>query len=632
MIYYLYGRDSREFVSKFRDLDITKDVEFVEFEIGSVFPAIDLGSSSHIVVSGNIEEIKLIFDLAHKNSISVGLVPLPTQSRLAKIYSLPITPMEALSLAMEPCEKSIDLLYCNDRLVVDDIRIGNTSAIKEFEFYYPKQSFLKRVKLFLSAIVKKGALRHHKFTIKTAKNDTHTISALGMIALGYNNFSPISKILKDKLSAIDGQHTLLILSPISLWQYFIASPVSLFIHRYRGDKTPSFWGYIKSSKMEISSSVPLKVVIDDHQTISTPIALETRCDSLRVSVGDGFWEEQNIPKGSKSSIKLTNMPKDSERIEYLSKGLPLFSHASTEQYATLFSNLRDEGSINATFVTLLMLATMIATFGLFINSSSVIIGAMLLAPLMQPIVSLSMGVLRQDVKLFKNSIITVALGISITLATAMVIAHLIPIRELTNEMSSRISPTLLDMFVAIVSGIAAAYAKNDEKISSSLAGVAIAVALVPPLAVSGIGLGWGEWSMFFQSLLLFTTNLIGIVLAGAITFMVLGYAPIKVAKRGIVAWSIIATLITIPLYHSFEAMRDRSNIQKNLSDLKFYIDEKPIYLSRVEYRKGISKDEVRCEVILNEKLTKTERDYLKKIISKVVGRPTNIIVTFRYQL
>jgi uncharacterized hydrophobic protein (TIGR00271 family) len=257
---------------------------------------------------------------------------------------------------------------------------------------------------------------------------------------------------------------------------------------------------------------------------------------------------------------------------------------------------------------------------------------MLLAPLMQPIVSLSMGMLRQDVKLFKNSIITVVTGILITLFTAMMIAYMIPMQELTQEMASRISPTLLDMFVAIVSGIAAAYVKNDEKISSSLAGVAIAVALVPPLAVSGIGIGWGEWSIFFNSLLLFITNLIGIVLAGAITFMILGYAPIKVAKRGIIIWGIVTTLIAIPLYHSFEAMRDRSNIQKTLSNLKFYIDKKPIHLSRVEYRDSIPRNEIRCEVILSEKLTKTQRNYLKKVINKVVNKPIDIIVTFRYQL
>lgn len=632
MIYYIYGRESEDFVSGFRDMDISKNIVFIAFELDTVFPAIDLDKCSHIIVSGKIEEIKLIFDLAHKNNISIGVVPLPKQSRLAKIYHLPTTAVKALELAIVPSEKYIDLLYCNDQLVIDDIRIGNTSAIKEFEFYYPQQSFLKRIKLFLSAITKKGALRHHKFSIKTAKGDTHILSALGMIALGYNNFSAISKILKDRLSATDKQHTLLILSPVSLWQYFVTSPISLFLHKYRGDQTPPSWGYVKSSKMDISSDTLLKVVIDDQKTISTPITIETKGDSLRLSVGDEFWEEQNIPKSDKSSIKLTNIPKDSERIEYLSKGLPLFSHASTEQYATLFSNLRNEGSINSIFVILLTLATMIATFGLFINSSSVIIGAMLLAPLMQPIVSLSMGVLRQDERLFKNSIITVVVGMLITLITAMIIAYMMPMRELTDEMASRISPTLLDMFVAIISGIAAAYAKNDEKISSSLAGVAIAVALVPPLAVSGIGLGWGEWNMFWQALLLFTTNLIGIVLAGAITFMVLGYAPIKVAKRGIMAWSLIAVLVAIPLYHSFETMRDRAKIQQNLSELKFYIDEKPVYLSKVEYRGGLPKGEIRCEVILSEKLTKRQRDYLKKVISKVINKPTNIIVTFRYSL
>ncbi|RLA73233.1 MAG: hypothetical protein DRG30_06540 [Epsilonproteobacteria bacterium] len=275
---------------------------------------------------------------------------------------------------------------------------------------------------------------------------------------------------------------------------------------------------------------------------------------------------------------------------------------------------------------------MIATFGLFIGSSSVIIGAMLLAPLMQPIVSLSMGVLRQDETLSKNAMKTITIGTLIVLLTAMTIAYVTPIGELSDEMASRLSPTLLDLFVAMLSGVAAAYVKNDEKILSSLAGVAIAVALVPPLAVSGIGLGWVDWSMSIQALLLFATNLIGIVLAGAITFMILGYAPIHVAKKGIVIWTIITALVTIPLYHSFEAMKEKSDIQKSLSLLKFDINHTQVYLSKIEYRPRGESAEVWCEVIVSDKLQKKDREYLNNMINKVVGKPTEVIATFRYRL
>lgn len=76
-------------------------------------------------------------------------------------------------------------------------------------------------------------------------------------------------------------------------------------------------------------------------------------------------------------------------------------------------------------------------------------------------------------------------------------------------MAGRLSPTILDLFIAMVSG-AASYVKSDEKILGSIAGVAIAVALVPPIAVAGIGLGWADWHMFSTAFLLFITNLVGI--------------------------------------------------------------------------------------------------------------------------
>lgn len=548
------------------------------------------------------------------------------------MFALPTTAREAFALAQEPSDKKIDLLYCNEKLVIDDIRIGNTSALKEFEYHYPKYSLLKRVQLFWQSLRHKNILKHSQFTITTHKNEHYKLSALGIIVLGYNNFSPIAKILKQKLSAIDGQQTLLILAPTSLIEYFVSNPISLFWRRWSSDKIPSSWGCMKSSRIEIHTAQQMKVIIDNQETISTPVVVETKVKALRLSVGKKFWGLQPTQQDERSRVKLGSIPRDAERMSYFAKGLPLFKHASTQQYAALFANLREEGSLSSPFVILLTLATIIATLGLFINSGSVIIGAMLLAPLMQPIVSLSMGLLRQDQKLLKNAIKTIIVGVSITLFTAMLIAYLTPIQELSSEMISRLSPTLLDMFVAIASGIAAAYVKNNEKIASSLAGVAIAVALVPPLAVSGIGLGWGEWSMFAQSLLLFTTNLIGIVLASAIAFLVMGYAPLHVAKRGIIIWSLLSVLLALPLYHSFDTMRERATIQKRLSKIRFEINTKEIYLNKTEYTPRGEYGVVQCEVIANEKLNKQERQYLKEVILSATEKPTEVIVTFRYKL
>jgi len=269
---------------------------------------------------------------------------------------------------------------------------------------------------------------------------------------------------------------------------------------------------------------------------------------------------------------------------------------------------------------------------LFINSSSVIIGAMLLAPLMQPIVSLSMGVLRQDEALQINGAKTIAIGVAAVLFTAGTIALFTPIERLTSEMAGRLSPTILDLFVAIVSGAAAAYAKSNEKIIGSLAGVAIAVALVPPIAVAGIGLGWGDWSMFSTAFLLFITNLVGIVLAAAFVFALLGFSPLHLAKKGMMIWMVIVAIVAIPLYSSFEKMQEDITIQRTLSNLAFTIGEHDVKLTHIELIHRSKVDEIRCEVISSGLLTKDEKARLKEAILKSIDKVAEVIVTFRYRL
>ena len=143
-----------------------------------------------------------------------------------------------------------------------------------------------------------------------------------------------------------------------------------------------------------------------------------------------------------------------------------------------------------------------AAVGLFLDSAAVIIGAMLLAPLMTPIVSLAMGVLRGDHSLQKNSAIKIIVGVVIALLASACFSLLFPHKPVTSEMLARINPTLLDLAVAVLSGIAAAYAKSYREIIQNLAGVAIAVALVPPLAVAGIGIGNLDLSITLETFLI----------------------------------------------------------------------------------------------------------------------------------
>ena len=272
----------------------------------------------------------------------------------------------------------------------------------------------------------------------------------------------------------------------------------------------------------------------------------------------------------------------------------------------------------------MVLSTMLAAAGLYLNSASVIIGAMLLAPLMAPIVALSMGILRGEEKMIKNSLIKIMAGIAIALFAAIVITRLFPYKPVTGEMQARLNPTLLDLAVAIISGVAAAYSKSYKEIIQSLAGVAIAVALVPPLTVAGTGIGWGDFHFFFQAFLLFSTNLIGIIFAATITFRVLGFSPAIKSKRQLAIVLCLLALISMPLYISYGHVVEKHILEKSWQKERFLVNGKYIIVEKVELRRKENKKIVLMEVIVRDMLTRKDLNEFKKKIK--IHFPEKIIV------
>lgn len=190
----------------------------------------------------------------------------------------------------------------------------------------------------------------------------------------------------------------------------------------------------------------------------------------------------------------------------------------------------DRGSIPAySFYFMLACSALIATFGLLANSAAVIIGAMIVAPLMSPIISLSYGIVAGKGTLTIRSVLTIVTGTLLTIGIAYLFTRAIGWNLAGSEIVARMRPSLLDLGVAVAAGAAAVFAYSRPNITSALAGVAIAVALVPPLCTVGISLGLGdgasvEVGLAMDSLrprgpfLLYLTNIIGIVLAGALVF------------------------------------------------------------------------------------------------------------------
>jgi len=196
-----------------------------------------------------------------------------------------------------------------------------------------------------------------------------------------------------------------------------------------------------------------------------------------------------------------------------------------QERISTYQAVRRNARTDPDFYVMMILATAIAALGLLLDSSAVIIGAMIIAPLMSALLGLSLGVVQGDFWLVRLSLRTLVLGIVLALGVSVLVALIVPQRQTTAEMWSRSSPTLLDLAVALASGGAAAYASCRKDVASALAGVAIAVALLPPLATVGLGLVGASREVALGAGLLFLTNLVAIVSAAGLFFFLMGFHP-----------------------------------------------------------------------------------------------------------
>ena len=214
------------------------------------------------------------------------------------------------------------------------------------------------------------------------------------------------------------------------------------------------------------------------------------------------------------------------------------------------------------FFILLISSAVIATLGLISNSTAVVIGAMIVAPLMDPILSLAFGLAVSDGRLIRRSAVTVGFGVLAVVGTASLISWGLGVSYVQSEITGRTSPNLIDLGIAIAAAVAGSFSMTRKQLSNSIAGVAIAVALVPPLCVSGIGLTLGsEMVAVFGrgtvagltnqiaegSFLLFLANLIGITVTSLVVFLLQRYGSLRTCWRNLLVWLGLLGLLSMPL-------------------------------------------------------------------------------------
>ncbi|MDD4776243.1 MAG: TIGR00341 family protein, partial [Syntrophomonas sp.] len=196
--------------------------------------------------------------------------------------------------------------------------------------------------------------------------------------------------------------------------------------------------------------------------------------------------------------------------------------------AQVYKRISEPSKPSASFYLMVSLSAIIATLGLLANSTAVVIGAMLVAPLMSPIFGIALGLTLGDRRLLTTALVAESAGVLLAIVLPVVIG-LIPMRpDFGTEILARTQPTVYDILIALASGLAGAYALVDEKISPALPGVAIATALVPPLAACGLNIAAANWILAGGAFLLFAVNFVAIEFAAALVFTwsgAVGFSP-----------------------------------------------------------------------------------------------------------
>ena len=592
-------------------------------EIKNIFDDLTQESNRIYLLYLSDDEIKSFFVKNISTPIKIAIIPNNKCPNAMKSYGIADDIYEALDDAFDKeLLSSIDLLLCNGALVFNRVYIGDMHDYSTSE----QNSFFSRVQSFFKNLIN---IKYKSITLTTSKEQVINTAASGIMVLEHTTTH--SSYINEDLSLHDGKLNAFILAPTSLLVYFYYLLVILFYKSYSSISLPKSLGLIRSSRLKIESNKPFDFTIDKVAMSAVSIELEVISDGINLHLGRKLREKVKIeqPKDEKDTVKITTLPKGEIRNLLVEGNLPLFTKAEDDDFKELFVSIRENANITSVFITLMVLSVLIATTGLFQNSAPVIIGSMTLAPLMGPIISLALGISRADKTLINSSLITLGVGIFVALLFSFVYTLFIPLDILTNEMESRVHPNTLDLMVAVFSGIAGAYANSKSEVAKSLAGVAIAVALVPPLSVTGIGIGWGDLDVIMGSFLLFMTNLVGITLAAALTFIVLGYSPVRRAKKGLISVSVLLAIISIPLFFSFQSIIVQSRDFSKIDDIKHLsINNKEIQINFMKIKPSKEYTVIELEVISSSSLTSEDFQKIKESIQKRVDKEIKLeIVT-----
>jgi uncharacterized hydrophobic protein (TIGR00271 family) len=292
-------------------------------------------------------------------------------------------------------------------------------------------------------------------------------------------------------------------------------------------------------------------------------------------------------------------------------------HKGEENKKSVIENISGTVSFRGSNIWILACAIIIASVGLNVNSTAVIIGAMLISPLMGPIVGAGFGLGMYDFELLKKSIKNLIIATLVSLATSTIYFYVSPFKEAQSELLARTSPNIYDILIAFFGGLVGVIAVTRVEKGNPIPGVAIATALMPPLCTAGYGLALGNYMYFLGAMYLYTINCVFICIA---TFLIVKFLKYPITKQldqkhqkrvqyGISI--LILFLITPSVYFAYQLYNQKSynsKVEIFLQD-EFHNKDYPIIYKIIRYSTAPKKIEL---AFLTKKFNDSEIANLNK--------------------
>lgn len=305
-----------------------------------------------------------------------------------------------------------------------------------------------------------------------------------------------------------------------------------------------------------------------------------------------------------------------------------YHRRSPESLNQLIRILYAESQLNVPYVILIISSCVIATFGLLANSAAVIIGAMVIAPLMLPIRGLAMAALIGDFKMFREAATALIVGTLMAIGISWILGMIVGLEAYGSEILARSQPNLLDLGIAVAAGAVSAYAMAEPRVSNTLAGTAIAVALMPPVCTIGLGIAQWNSSLSGGATLLYLTNLLGITLACMLVFVLVGYIPLHQSRRPLSIAAALTALLVIPLAISFSRLIEQVRLQQKVRQalLRGTLTFQRLDLLNMETTWVTDPPVVRINVRAREPVTPKQVELMEQFIQQRMQRPFRLVL------